>query len=438
MTQPHQDGVEWLRRSVQSLTEELLRVYEELILLYSLGRQIGPLADEGQIAAVALQEAMDVLSANCGWVALLDGERFQIPDGCRIGIEAGTVSHISRAVLEPLSRGGKSEFLSHSLKEECRLSEADVPARFVASSLAVGRNSRGYMCLGRHQTGSIFLSADQKLISAVASVTAVELENVRLQRSELEKQRLVNELELARNIQRSLLPHDFSFADFFDAAGISEPCYEIGGDYFDLIPMGSDLALLVIADVMGKGPPAARRATMVQGIVHGVSRYCLEPSSLMVTLNECILKRAVEGNCVTAFLATLDRTGHLRYTNGGHNPPLWIQTDGRVTELCDGGLLVGFQESAAYLQGSIQLQPGDLLLLYTDGVTDTEDQEGTTFGSARLLEWACQQAGRSPLEVEESLIHRLSQFCRGTRQADDLTVLVVQYSGSRRVRVNTN
>jgi serine phosphatase RsbU (regulator of sigma subunit) len=412
--------------SLKSLTEELLAVYEELTLLYSLGTKLGRLTDESQIASTALQEAMDVLGADCGWVVLWDEGNPQVLDVCCLRqIEPSTVECVNWAVLEPLRCLGKTQVLLNSLTEEYQLPQSDAPARLLASCLPVGKISRGYLCLGRHQTGRIFTAADQKLINAVAILTAMELENIRLQRSELEKQRLESELELARNIQRSLLPRDFSCNDFLDAMGVSEPCFEIGGDYFDLIRTGTDSCLMVIADVAGKGPPAALQAAMVQGIVHGVSRHSQDLSCLMGTLNQCILTRAA-GRYVTAFLATLDRAGGLRYSNAGHNPPLWIRKDGSVTELTEAGLLLGFQETI-YLEGFIQLVPGDLLLLYTDGVTDSVNERDETFGLIRLLRWAGQQVGKSPAEVKESLIHTVGQFCGKSRQADDLAVLVVQY-----------
>jgi serine phosphatase RsbU (regulator of sigma subunit) len=424
-----QHDIKWLHRSVQSLTGELLRVYEELTLLYDLGRQIGPLADEDQITSVALREAMDILSANCGWVALWDEGKFRVPKGCRIEIGMGTVDHINRAVFETLYHRREGEFLSHAFKEEFKLGEADVPARFLASSLTVGENWHGYMCLGRRPTGRIFLSDDQKLFNAVAFLAAAELENLRLQRSELEKQRLANELELARGVQRSLLPRNFSCTDFLEASGVSEPCFEIGGDFFDLIPIGTDLCMLVIADVSGKGPPAALQAAMVQGIVQAASRSSPELSFLMQTLNECILSRSVEDRFVTAFAGTLDSNGCLRYTNGGHTRPIWIRTNGQVIELVEGGPVLGIFKNQSYPQGSVQLRPGDLLLLYTDGVTEAEDPQGNPFGTARLLDWADSRAGQRPAEIKESLINTVSRFCEGSRQADDLTVLVVQYTG---------
>jgi serine phosphatase RsbU (regulator of sigma subunit) len=424
-------NVESLRRSVQSLTVELLAVYEELELLYSLGAQIGRLADEDQIAAVTLRKAMEISSADCGWVILWEAETPRVPEGCRIQIEQQTVEQINRVVLEPLHFQRKSQALMHSLKEDCQLAQPDVPAPFLASSLSVREVSLGYLCLGRREESRSFTSVDQKLINAVALMMAVELENVRLQRSELEKQRLMNELELARGIQQSLLPRDFSCADFLDAAGVSEPCHEIGGDFFDLIPIDTDRCMLVIADVSGKGPPAALQAAMVQGMVHAVSRHSPELSSLIGTLNECIRARSAEGHFVAAFAATLDSTGRLRYTNAGHTRPLWIQTNGQVIELAEGGPLLGIFENPSYPQGSVQLRPGDLLLLYTDGVTEAEDSKGNSFGTACLMGWARGRAGQLPTEVNESLISTVSRFCGASRQADDLTVLVVRYKGPR-------
>ena len=429
MTPAPQDEMKWLYRSVRSLTGELLTVYEELSLLYSLGPQIGRLGDEDQIAAVALQEAMEILSADCGWVVLWEGGKSRVPTGCQSAIRGETMDHITRVVLEPLYREGKAQFLSHALREDFKLGEADVPARFLASLLPAGGKSRGYLCLGRHQNNRTFTSVDQKLINAVTCLTAVDLENVRLQRSELEKQRLARELELARRIQESLLPRNFACSDFLVATGVSEPCYEIGGDCFDLIPIATDLCLMVIADVSGKGPPAALQAAMVQGVVHAMSRQCQDMPRLMKGLNECILARTVEGHFVTAFSATLDNMGRLRYTNGGHMPPLWIRTNGQVVELSEGGPLLGFFENPRYPEGSVQLRSGDLLLLFTDGVTDAENPQGDTFGMPRLMNWAKHEAGRLPAEAKESLLNTVSQFCGGSRQADDLTVLLVQYSG---------
>jgi len=422
--------VDALRRSVDSLTGELLVAYEELALLHSLTAQIGRLREEDQIAAVALNEAVEILRADCGWIVFWDAEGPRVPAGCRRQIEADTVELVNRQVLEPLQLRGKSQSLSHSLAEDYALGNGNAPARFLASALGEPAAFLGHLCVGRRPGGKIFTSADQKLISAVASLTAVELENLRLQRAELEKARLENELELARGVQRCLLPSSFAGLSFLEAQGVSLPCYEVGGDYFDCLPLGPAQCLLIMADVSGKGPAAALQAAMLQGVVHAAARQKPELPRLMSTINECLLARTVEGSFASAFLAVLDSAGRLRYSNGGHDPPLWIDRRGRVRQLTAGGTLLGFLPDAVYQQGEVRLAPGDLLLLYTDGVTEAQDERGEPFGVLRILDWAGRQAERSPAEVKADLIRVVTQFCAGRPPADDLTLLAVKYLGS--------
>ena len=429
MAPESQPGNDPNRRSVDSLTVELLTVYEELSLLYSLAGQFSRVVDEDRIAAIALREAMQFLRADCGWVVLWNGDGSRLPAGCRIGIAADAFERMNQVVLEPVRHRRRGQVLSHAVQEDYHLDQPDVPARFLACPLASGEISQGYLCLGRKRDGRIFTSAEQKLINAVAFWSAAALENSRLQRSELEKQRLENEIELARGIQQSLLPQDFSCVDFVDARGVSRACYEIGGDYFDLLSLGLDSCLLVMADVCGKGPAAALQATRIQGIVHAVSRLAPDLPAWIRTLNDCILERGVQGSFVTGFLATVNRAGELQYINAGHNPPLWIQAGGRITALSEAGPVLGFLQNCPYPQPSIQLAPGDLLVLYTDGITDSENDRGESFGDERLLAWASAQAGRMPQQVEQSLMDTVAQFCGSVRQTDDLTLLVARYLG---------
>jgi sigma-B regulation protein RsbU (phosphoserine phosphatase) len=150
---------------------------------------------------------------------------------------------------------------------------------------------------------------------------------------------------------------DLSCGDFLQASGVSVPCYEIGGDYFDLVSLDRALCLLAIADVSGKGPPAALRATMVHGIIHAAARHSKELPVLMRTANQCLRARGGDNCFVTAFLATLDSRGWLRYSNAGHNPALWIQSDGCVTELAEGALPLGLMDNVSYPEAVLQLAP---------------------------------------------------------------------------------
>jgi len=417
------------RRKVASLTGELLAVYEELGLLYSLGPRIGSLVDNDQIAALAVREAVEILSADCGWAVFCDGTGWRLPESCCVAIDAGAAARINQEVLGPLRFRGQSQVISHALAEEYGIDHPTIPARFLACPLPAAGSSLGCICLGRRQQAPIFTSSDQKLLYAAASLTGMTLENLRLQRSEMEKERLAGELELARQIQQSLLPRDLCCGNFLEASGSSVPCYEVGGDYFDLISLDRDLCLLAIADVSGKGPAAALQATMLHGIIHAVARHSHELSDLMRTANQCIRERTADNSFVTAFMATLDSRGRLRYSNAGHNAPLWIQPGGRITQLTEGSLPLGLQDNPSYPEAAVELAPGDLLVLYTDGLTDSENEQGETFGAERVLEWAGRQWQLPAAEVEKSLLQAVTGFCKDHRQADDLTLLAIRFLG---------
>ena len=169
---------------------------------------------------------------------------------------------------------------------------------------------------------------------------------------------------------------------------------------------------------------------MVQGIVNAASRMSSAVPFLMSTLNTCLLSRQAAGRFVTAFAATLGHRGQLCYSNGGHPAPLWIRNSGEIVELNQQGALLGVFPAFQYSQTSLQLAPGDLLILYTDGVTEARDRRGNLFGSARLLDWAREQNSRTPDEIKDSLIACVRDFSESCGQDDDRSVLVVRYTGA--------
>jgi serine phosphatase RsbU (regulator of sigma subunit) len=418
----------------RDLASELRTVYAELNLLYTLSAGLGRLTSEVDIAAVALREAITVARAGCGWFVTWDGTEAVIPHPARTGITSETAASIARAVLDPNRGPAAGHVIVHDLEAEFALVDQDAPERLLACAIGSGRNT-SWLCLGRGAGSLIFTSAEQKLLTTVAAFTRIAFENVRLHNEQLERDRLVHELEMARSIQRSLLPREFRCFPWLDAAGESIPCYEIGGDYFDVIRLGGDECLFVIADVSGKGPAAALRAATVQGNVQALchSQLFSNPlnlTDLLQTVNEAFLSRTSEAaGFVTACLAVLDGTGRFRYSNAGHDSPLWIPASGPVAKFPGGGPLVGVLPGASFPEGSAMLAPGDLVLFYTDGVTDCENEQGDRFDSERLRAWAERQAGRSPDAVREDLIRELKTFCGSRRHPDDLTFLVVKYCG---------
>jgi sigma-B regulation protein RsbU (phosphoserine phosphatase) len=235
---------------------------------------------------------------------------------------------------------------------------------------------------------------------------------------------------VARRIQARLLPDSPPRVPGLEIAGHYEPAREVGGDYFDHVAIGDGRVLLVIADVSGKSVPAAlimsgfRAALLSQDLARG------EPAVLAGRLNDLLHASLEPGKFVTAFLGFLDgRSGRFVYVNAGHNPPLVIRRDGSHAALDQGGTLLGIQPSSVYAQGEIVLAPGEMVALYTDGVTEGADPTGQQWGDGRLIEML--RNGRS--EPCAALAQRIASAVRAFEGApgatDDITLLIARRLG---------
>jgi sigma-B regulation protein RsbU (phosphoserine phosphatase) len=246
---------------------------------------------------------------------------------------------------------------------------------------------------------------------------------------EQERARFENELEVARRIQARLLPARPPRIAGFDVAGRSDSAREVGGDYYDHLDLGGGRWLLVVADVSGKGVPAAllmsgfRAALMSQDGAAGMP----EPDRIASRLNEFLVASVEPGRFVTAFLGFLDAaTGRFVYVNAGHNPPLLRRADGAVESLQEGGLILGIMPGSVFESGATTLASGDVLVLYTDGVTEGADATGEQWGETRLAETVAATHALGAEGIAAGIAERVRAFEGETGPADDLTVLVVK------------
>jgi steroid delta-isomerase-like uncharacterized protein len=254
-------------------------------------------------------------------------------------------------------------------------------------------------------------------------------EGPRLYRELLERAQHAQELKLAGEIQRALLPQTGYSADGFDVAASSVPCRAIGGDFFDYFTLSDGALAFVLGDVTGKGPSAALLAAVLQGIFTANSHRGLGPAMAISEANDALMRRAIRARFATAIYAVLSRDGRLAYCNAGHNAPILIRPCG-VERLESGGPILGVLERATFAEARVELEPGDLLVAFTDGVTEARNSEGEEFGEERLL--ACVERHRklAPQALLESLLAAVQHFSAAPGQRDDLTVLVLRYSGT--------
>jgi len=247
------------------------------------------------------------------------------------------------------------------------------------------------------------------------------------QRHALARERLESELELARRIQQRLLPTHPPELPGCRLAGISLPARQVGGDYYDFIRLPDGKILFVMADVSGKGVPAALLMSSVRAALHSMPTGSERPAEIVARLNGFVHASTSTSEFVTAFIGFLDGTsGKLSFVNAGHDPPFVIKPDGTLERLEEGGILLGAFAGAEYKDSTAALQPGDTLFLYTDGLSEALDPAGEMFGLARIEERLRAVAGQSPQQVLSAALQAVEEFARGAEASDDITLLAIQ------------
>jgi serine phosphatase RsbU (regulator of sigma subunit) len=268
---------------------------------------------------------------------------------------------------------------------------------------------------------------NRELIQTLAIEASTILENARLLDEERGKRQIEEELRLARVIQQDLLPRHLPSSGWLRAAGASVASREVGGDYFDVIPVHAGCWSIVVADVSGKGVGSALLASLLQGALLSATDRPEDLAVILERLNAFLNARTAGEKYATLFLALIDRAGRLAYVNAAHCPPLLVRAAGGHQWLDATGTPAGLLEGARFGLETRALAAGDKLVLYTDGVTEAQNASGAFFGRRRLRDTVLAFAAQSCGAVHEAVLGAVSAFASGTPQADDVTLLVVEY-----------
>ena len=271
-----------------------------------------------------------------------------------------------------------------------------------------------------------FSKLDRQILDALAVEAASILDNARLVERERQRQRIEQELNIARQIQQALLPRGFRDFPHLAVSGVNYHCQAVGGDYFDVFRMSDDRTAVVIADVSGKGLGAPLLTTMLQGALTGMTLGA-DPVRVFHHINTFLCEHAEVGRYATLFFGILDGRGNLEYLNAGHLSPLLLR-NGDVTELfTQGSFPIGLVPEAIYSAGHAALDPGDTLVLFSDGVTEAADPEEHMYGVPRLCEVLTGQHDAPLDQLQKKVVDSVETFARGASQADDITLLLVRY-----------
>lgn len=233
------------------------------------------------------------------------------------------------------------------------------------------------------------------------------------------------EIEEARAIQEGFLPKEISQLADYEIAAAWQPARVVGGDYFDVLPFGGGSVGVCIADVAGKGMPAAMLMSNLQAGVRGLASPSLSPEALCERLNALICRNIAADRFITLFYAQLDGpTRRLRYVNAGHNAPILLHRDGSHDRLNEGGGVLGVFQMQKFASGTVELAAGDRVLLFTDGVTEARNPEGEEFGEARLVRLLGEKADVDAQDLQKAILAEVGDYCRGAWD-DDATLIVI-------------
>ena len=304
-----------------------------------------------------------------------------------------------------------------------RLEEARLA---LAVPLAAGARVEGVLAIGERASRVPFSEEDRDFAQTLARQALAALENARLNRLRAEKQRQDRELQIAREIQRSLFPPRHPEVAGVEVAAESRPCHEVGGDSYDWIDLGGDRLALVITDVSGKGTPASLLMASVHASVQALAGTAA-PARVIERLNRFLFANTQAGRFVTLFYAELDAASRLlSYVNAGHVPPYRVARDGTVSRLLEGGPALGLLADVSYEVGEVQLQAGDVVAMVTDGVTEANSPDEREFGDDRVCEALLRLSGGSASAVLEGLVAAVNEWAGDAGLSDDLTALILK------------
>jgi phosphoserine phosphatase RsbU/P len=407
----------------------------ELESLYDVGLAVAATLDLEKLSEEILLRAVSLLDARRGALYILEGSRYRLqrtfggdaaPWFGSGGPEAPETAETPvgaklRAFLAGESPAPPSELLPG--------------ARYLLGvPIDIDGNPRGLLAVGdkesRRGVGP-FPASDRRTLGLFANQAAIALENARLHLQALEKERLEREMELAADIQRRILPRGAPEVPGYELLGWNRPARQIGGDYYDLFRRQDGRVDLVVGDVSGKGMPAALMVSTLHSALHLLLDQVGVGPALLEMLNRHVFESSTANKFITLLLAELEpASGRLTYLNAGHNPGMLLRhaasDEPQVEELGASGLPIGVLSGSRFQARVVTLEPGDLLCIYSDGITEAESPEDEEFGTARLLA-LLREHGRRPLaEVLEAIQAATGSFSAGLPQGDDQTLVLLR------------
>lgn len=399
------------------------------------------------VLALVLDSAIDVTGAERGFVMLaapdntlefklarargrltLPGKTFEtsrkIPEEVFSTGEARLVADLLDGDLANIHVGTVALGIRHVLCVPLRL------LRYIERAGEAPEEDRliGVLYLDSREKGALLSRSTQSALETLAAEAAVAIQNARLYREAMEKAKLEQELRIAAEIQQALMPEARRAGAFFEAAGSTWPSRAIGGDFFEYVDGPAGEFGFAVRDVAGKGAPAALLSAVLQGMFTTQAGVTESPARTLGRINTALIRRGIGARFATMMYGVLHRDGRLVSCNAGHNPPV-ILGRGGIRRLETGGMILGLFDNAVYEEEVVRLEPGDLVVVFSDGVSEARSVTDEEFGEARMLQVLRDHRLAEPPVIIERLLGRIREFAAGAVQSDDVTIMAVRYVG---------
>ncbi|HQR35365.1 MAG TPA: SpoIIE family protein phosphatase [Blastocatellia bacterium] len=401
------------------------------------------------VLLLIVDAAIEITQAERGFLMLLNSEgnlEFKVARDRNRNSVIGNEFEMSRSVVEESFKQNRSVIINDSkitmaglprdsVRNLSLRSIACIPLRRfqmtenMDTTTILKRDVIGVLYVDSSVSGGMLTQTSLKLLESLAFEATKSLESVRLMHEEAEKKNLEQELGMAREVQIALLPSAIKALDHFEVAAHNIPSRYVGGDFYDLVPLKDNRFVFVLGDVSGKGVAAALLAAMAQGALQVQFASNLPLTDVINSVNKMLAHRSESNRFVTLFCAVLDREGHFTYINAGHNPPILARTSGETEILTTKSVLLGAFDFIEYKPLQTRLKPGDVVVMYTDGVTEAVNNDNEMFSDERLEELVKASIHLSAEQIKQRILDEVLSFTRGLPQGDDITLIVLKLKG---------
>jgi sigma-B regulation protein RsbU (phosphoserine phosphatase) len=412
---------------MEQVNRQLDKKIQELNTLFEIGKELNATLDPDKIVNLMIYAIMGEMVVNRCFVFLMKDGQLQLAVARGLQTES--------ELTEPFQRTGFLKSLAR-VKHALRIADQPLSRNLaflkpqkiqVILPMHIQDKRKGYVLLGEKITKQPFREDELEFLTTLVNQAMISLENARLFKEALEKQRIEEELNIARDIQQRLLPSSFPKTPALDIEGLNIPSQQVGGDYLDWIPLDIHRIAVTIADVSGKGIPASLLMSSLQaGLRNSVTAHS-NMGEMVGRLNNFIHANTTFDKFITFFYAEINVTEkNLTYVNAGHNPPYLFRADGSSKRLETGGLILGMMADMPYQTETVPLQSGDLLILFTDGVTEAKNSRDQDFEEYRLEEIISKSAELPVKLLLDEIVYALRSFTKGAAQSDDITLMAVR------------